>query len=129
MTKQIKVKIALVIGGTLRLAWLLPLVPCPMLARGQERLAPARESLPLLTRAEQVRQLSADQAERGYPVRLRGVVTYFDAESPDLFVQDSTAGIWVDLGNTTKLSLRAGELVEANGVSSAGAFAPQASRP
>ena len=129
MTTQIKVKIKLVIGGTLRLAWLLPLVPCPMLARGQERLAPARESLPLLTRAEQVRQLSAGQAERAYPVRLRGVVTYFDSESPDLFVQDSTAGIWVDLGDSAKLSLRAGQLVEVEGVTSAGDFAPQIAKP
>ena len=99
-----------------------------MLARGQERLAPARESLPLLTRAEQVRQLSAGQAERAYPVRLRGVVTYFDSESPDLFVQDSTAGIWVDLGGA-KVSFRSGQLVEVEGVSSAPDFAPQVSRP
>src|SRR5207244_7565922 len=105
------------------------LVPCLMLAHGQGHPALASAALPLLTRAEQVRQLSAEQAERGYPVRLRGVVTYFDSGSPDLFVQDSTAGIWVDLGDSTKLSLRAGELVEVKGVSSAGDFAPQVSRP
>src|SRR5205807_8579189 len=86
------------------------------------------ESLPLLTQAEQLRQLSADQAERGYPVRLRGIVTYFDSESPDLFVQDSTAGIWVDLGGA-KVSFRSGQLVEVEGVSSAPDFAPQVSKP
>ena len=126
---KMQIKTNIMIGGLFRLAWLFPLAPCLMLAHGQEHPVPASVALPLLTRAEQVRQLSADQAERGYPVRLRGVVTYFDSESPDLFVQDSTAGIWVDLGNSTKLSLRAGELVEVKGVSSAGDFAPQVSRP
>ena len=99
---------------------------CPMF--GQSAQQPTLPALPLLTRAEQVRQLSADQAERGYPVRLRGVVTYFDAQSPDLFIQDSTAGIWVDLGDT-RISLQSGQLVEVEGVSSGGDFAPQISKP
>jgi len=30
-------------------------------------------------------------------VRLKGVITYYDPEEPDLFVQDATMGIWVSL--------------------------------
>src|SRR5207244_5175374 len=84
---------------------------CPMF--GQSAQQPTLPALPLLTRAEQVRQLSADQAERGYPVRLRGVVTYFDAQSPDLFIQNSTAGTWVALGDTG-ISWETGHIVRAD---------------
>ena len=56
-------------------------------------------SLPLLTHADQVRHLSADEAALGYPVRIRGVITD-DVPSPDFFVQDSTAGIYVE-GSTS----------------------------
>ncbi len=92
------------------------------------RSAPA-PALPVLTRVEQVRNLTSNAAERGYPVHLRAVVTYFDPEQPDLFVQDSSAGIWVDLGETTQLSLRAGQLIEIEGVSSGRDFAPQIEKP
>ncbi len=34
--------------------------------------------LPKLTTARAVHQLTPDEAARGYPVRLRGVVTYYD---------------------------------------------------
>src|SRR5260370_15874954 len=51
---------------------------------------------PVLTAVQQVRNLAADDAERGYPVRLHGVVTYYDPDSNTLILQDSTAGILVD---------------------------------
>ena len=92
--------------------------------RQRSRASPLAPTLPVLTRVEQVRNLTAAAAQRGYPVHVRAVVTYFDPQEPDLFVQDSSAGIWVDLGKTTKLSLRAGQLVEIWGVSAAD-FAPQ----
>src|SRR5512138_2816608 len=49
-----------------------------------------------LTSAAQVRALSPEEAERGRPVRLHGVVTYFVPTSTTLAVQDATAGIFVD---------------------------------
>src|SRR5438477_2078138 len=52
-------------------------------------------NLPTLTHAEEVRRLTPDEAAKGYPVRLRGVVT-MDAPAPDFFVQDKTAGIYVE---------------------------------
>jgi hypothetical protein len=50
--------------------------------------------LPVLTHADQVRQLSPEQAAMGYPVHIRGVVTD-DVPAPDFFVQDASAGISV----------------------------------
>ena len=68
----------------------------------------ATERLPTLERVEQIRRLPRDEANRGYPVRLTAVVTYctatgpellplefYSGAQPDMFIQDSTAGIWV----------------------------------
>jgi PAS domain S-box-containing protein len=96
-------------------------------------LAPARAAwsqgggpshLPTLTTAEQVRELTADQANRGYPVRLRAVITFIDFAVGDFFAQDSTAGIYV---NETNRSLRfqPGDFLEINGVTEELDFAPQ----
>jgi len=83
----------------------------------------AQEALPELRTAEQVRRLTADQAERHYPVRLRGVVTFFNQGLFSRFVQDDTAGIylqdWADPPN-----LLPGQLVEVEGKTSAGEYAP-----
>jgi PAS domain S-box-containing protein len=84
--------------------------------------APASGTLPALTRAEQVRELSAEQANRGYPVRLRGVVTFVDDFS--LFVQDSGAGIFVSASGLAH-EVRAGQLIELDGVTECPDFAPQ----
>jgi PAS domain S-box-containing protein len=80
--------------------------------------------LPTLTAAEQVRKLTADQANRGYPVRLRVVVTYVDFAVGDFFVRDATAGIYVNENNKS-LHLRPGELLEIDGVTEEPDFAPQ----
>ncbi|HLW80284.1 MAG TPA: PAS domain S-box protein [Terriglobia bacterium] len=85
------------------------------------------ERLPVLTRAEQVRELTPEEAAQAYPVRLRGVVTYFDPDN-DLFVQDSSAGIWIEQGDA-KISLKPGQLVQIEGVSSAPDFAPEIVKP
>ena len=58
---------------------------------------PAPDGLmPVLCRVEEINELpSSDAARRGYPVRLRGVVTYVDPSSDRVFVQDETGGIAV----------------------------------
>ena len=71
---------------------LLPLIVFVSGMSGQDVSA---ASLPTLTSAEQVRGLTPDQAALGYPVRIRGVVTD-DVPAPDFFIQDSTAGIYVE---------------------------------
>ena len=85
-------------------------------------------SLPVLTTAEQIRELSPDQARRGYPVRIRGVVTYCDPLNGAYFVQDSTAGIFV---NDLKagFQFKPGQLLEVEGVSEDPDFAPQIGKP
>jgi diguanylate cyclase (GGDEF)-like protein len=76
-----------------------------------------------LTTALAVRQLPLAAARRGYAVRLRAVVTYFDPGNHLLFVQDRTDGIFVQTSGTAKLSLRAGDAVEITGATVA-SFAP-----
>ena len=95
----------------------------PVKAPGQQAALPARE-LPTLTTAEQVRELTADQANRGYPVRLRAVVTYVDFAVGDFFAQDATAGIYVNETNRN-LHIRPGELLAIEGVTEEPDFAPQ----
>ena len=81
-----------------------------------------------LRTADQVRRLSTAQADLRYPVRLRGVVTFFDDHIPTKsfrFIQDDTAGIYIYVdGSTNNPPLRTGQLVEVEGETGAGSFAP-----
>ena len=90
--------------------------------------AKAGTALPVLTQVSQIRQLTRQQAARGYPVRIRAVVTYSDPAHGDLFVQDSTAGIWVNVPHSAP-PLAAGQLVEMEGVTEIPDFAPQIGNP
>jgi signal transduction histidine kinase len=85
-------------------------------------------SLPLLITAAAVRRLSTTEAARGYPVRFQGVVTYSNPEMRLLFVQDATAGIYVEAWRHLH-DARAGDRVEVSGRSSPGLFAPIVDRP
>ena len=83
----------------------------------------AERSAPLLTHTEQIRQLTAEQAAQGYAVRVRGVVTD-DVPSPDFFVQDSTAGVYVEGARSSPFVHHFGDLIEVEGVTGPGKFAP-----
>ena len=50
-----------------------------------------------IRRIAQVRDLSVPQAALGYPVHVRGVVTYEDEHAGLYFVQDDSAGIYVNV--------------------------------
>jgi signal transduction histidine kinase len=82
-------------------------------------------SLPVLTRVEQIRELSVAEAAREHPVRLRAVVTFYNP--PLLFVQDESAGIFVR--SVTPQDVRWGQLVDLTGVTGPGQFAPIIDRP
>jgi signal transduction histidine kinase len=84
---------------------------------------PTTRALPLLTHADQVRQLSPEEAARGYPVQIRGVITD-DIPAPDFFVQDSTAGIYVEGSLSPSFEHHFGDLIELDGVTGPGKFAP-----
>jgi PAS domain S-box-containing protein len=87
-------------------------------------------SLPLINRAIDIRKMTVSEAKRGYPVRLKGVITYYDPEEPDLFVQDATMGIWVNLEVVKpNVPLKAGDLVEVEGITEVPDFAPQVGNP
>lgn len=77
----------------------------------------------LLTTASQVRELTPEQAAVGYHVRIRGVIT-MDAPAPDFFIQDSTAGVFVEGDHGFAFNHNLGELVELEGVTGPGKFAP-----
>ena len=94
------------------------------------RVAVAVPTLPVVTRATDIRKMSISEAKRGYPVRLKGVVTYYDPEEPDLFLQDATTGIWVNLEIVKpNVPVKAGDVVEVEGVTEAPDFAPQVGNP
>ncbi len=104
---------------------LLLLAACPMAA------APEKSgSLPVLTAIRQIRQLTWAEANRHYPVHIRGVVTFFyhvadplDLIGNDLFIQDETGGNWVKVGND-QAPLKPGDLVELDGHTQETDFAP-----
>ncbi|HVU08542.1 MAG TPA: histidine kinase [Verrucomicrobiae bacterium] len=92
--------------------------------------ANAAPERPFLTSAQQVREMSPDGAAQEYPVRLRGVVTYYDAENDvGLFLQDSTAAIFVKLGQgivqlDEATNVTAGDEVEVEGITQRGDYLP-----
>ena len=87
------------------------------------------ERLPVLTSVAAVRNLSAKEALRAYPIRVRGIVTFFDPAWVLLFVQDRSTGIYVDLqGQSGRFDLRAGNEVELEGITGPGGFAPEIDR-
>jgi PAS domain S-box-containing protein len=80
--------------------------------------------LPVLTTVEQVKGLSEDQARLGYPIRLRGVVTYHNPVAGNTFVQDRTGGVYLVFRRDAQPQVRAGDSVEIEGASRPGNFAP-----
>ena len=73
--------------------------------------------------ADQIRRLTPEQAAMAYRVKLRGVIT-MDAPAPDFFVQDETAGIYVEGSVSPTFTHVLGEFVEIQGVTGPGKFAP-----
>ena len=85
--------------------------------------ASAVPELPLLTSVRQVREMSPEQAAQEHPVRLRGVITFCNAEDDaGLFLQDATAGIFVKWGEGTNVN--AGDELEIDGLTKPGDYVP-----
>jgi PAS domain S-box-containing protein len=76
-----------------------------------------------ITTAAEVRRLTADEASRYFPVKLRGVVTFFDEPLFYRFLQDDTAGIYFR-GLTNAPDLEPGQIVELEGFAGPGEYAP-----
>ena len=82
----------------------------------------------VITRALDIRRMTMEEASRHQPVKITGVVTYFDSTWAMLFVQDASAGVFVDV-HGQDLALSTGDLVQVTGSSAPGNFAPEIVRP
>jgi hypothetical protein len=85
---------------------------------------PPMARLPTLTRIEQIRRLTPAEAGRGYRVRVRAVVTYYNWSARDLFIHDASAGIWVD-PDRSQPDVHIGEFVEVEGIIAVGDLSPE----
>lgn len=96
----------------------------------------AAEEPQVLTRVEEIRNLSREDAAKALPVSLRGVVTWQDSDSvPSFFVHDGQWNIWVGPsiamsrgiwrgGDISVKDCEVGAVVEIEGVTDAGGYAP-----
>ena len=81
-----------------------------------------------LRTVEQIRQLPTNALNKSAEVHIRGVVTYYDPIVPNLFVQDPSGGIWVDLRSTSTIPPQPGQLIDLSGYVAQG-FTPYIDRP
>ena len=77
---------------------------------------------PSLTTAAAVRALSPDRAQQALPVKVRGVIT---CAGSLIFIQDPTAGIFIDAPVSTKGRYQVGQYGDLEGYTAPGLFAPQ----
>jgi len=91
-------------------------------------MAGSLSALPVLTQVSQIRKLTVAEARQGFPIQLRGVITYFDTIGPDMFFQDSSGGIWIHWV-PGQPQAKKGQLIELEGVSAQADFAPDIAQP
>ena len=105
-------------GWLFLMLFLPPLVICQRASAGLEVAASC------LTNAQQIRILDPAEAQKSIPVRLRGVVTFYDAPLHNLFLQDATAGIFALVDPKDGTNIAAGDEIEVEGLSGKGDYAP-----
>ncbi len=82
-------------------------------------------ALPTLTTAWEVHRLKREEALRGYPVKMRGVVTSVLPEHQAFTIQDSTRGLYVeDFSESRTAPPEIGEFLEVEGATDPRHFAP-----
>jgi len=94
---------------------------------GGHHIQGAEQALPLITTAIQVKQLQQGEAEKGYPVRVRGIITYFNNTANIAFVQDSTGGTMFvprAAARPHPSVLHRGQHVEVTGITTPSRFTP-----
>ncbi len=86
--------------------------------------ASPRSAIPLrtLTTIAEIVALKPQEAALGYPVRVRGVLTYADPGWRNAFIQDEKDAVYVDLALP---EAQAGQWVEITGRTDSGRFMPQ----
>ncbi len=99
------------------------LLPTP--AEAAENRDTNARGLPLLVTAAEVHRLKREEARRGYPVRIRGVITSVLPEHQAFTLQDWTRGLYiVDFSESRSRPPRIGEFLEVEGVTDPSLFAP-----
>jgi len=79
----------------------------------------------VLTAASEVHQLNREEAQRGYPVEIQGVVTCVLPERQAFTLQDATRGVYVeDHSESRSVPPRIGEYVKVKGKTDPSLFAP-----
>src|SRR5262249_49209986 len=82
-------------------------------------------TLPLLTTASEVHRLKREEAQRGYPVKLRGTITSTLPEHQAFTIQDATRGLYIiDFSASRSDPPKIGELMEIEGKTDPMQFAP-----
>ncbi len=98
------------------------LEPPPAVA---ENITTNAAGLSLLVTAAEVHRLKRAEAQRGYPVKIHGVITSVLPEHQAFTIQDSTHGIYVvDFSESRSDPPRIGEFVEVEGITDPSLFAP-----
>jgi signal transduction histidine kinase len=90
-----------------------------------EMAAASSNQLPFLVTSAEVHRLKREEAQRGYPVKIRGVITSVLPEDQGFTIQDSTRGMYVvDQSESRSDAPRIGEYLEVEGTTDPGKFAP-----
>jgi signal transduction histidine kinase len=98
------------------------LEPASAVVENMETNAPG---LPLLVNAAEVHRLKREEAQHGYPVKIRGVITSVLPEHQAFTIQDSTRGIYVvDFSESRSDPPRIGEFLAVEGTTDPSLFAP-----
>lgn len=86
---------------------------------------------PPITTVRALRDLPPGEAAAAQPVRIRGVITFYDPWRHLAFVQDETGGVYFHPARRPAEApgLSSGDLVEIEGLSSPGGFAPMIMGP
>ncbi|HEY8922807.1 MAG TPA: PAS domain S-box protein [Polyangia bacterium] len=98
-----------------------PSPPAPAVEELSDPAAAQALNAPLTTAAA-VRALSPERAQMALPVKVRGVITFAGSL---IFIQDETAGIYIDAPVSTKGRYQVGQFGDLEGFTAPGLFAPQ----
>ena len=101
-------------------------IECLETNRARSASAPmGTNALPVLTTAAEVHQLKREEAQRGYPVDVRGVVTCVLPDYEAFTFQDGTRGLYaLDITSNRSRLPEIGDFIEVKGTTDPGKFAP-----
>ena len=80
--------------------------------------------LPVIQSVTELRRMTPEDAARGHPVKFRSTVTYHQPAAALLFVHDRSEGVYVYQEKGDQIRVPEGTLVEVDGYSDPGMFAP-----